>query len=440
MVWVRSVFAGLSSCRNANLLVAKTSSTLGTGNRSIDASPSLASLPPSPSSIVLAGCGVVGREIARCHVDRKIGFHWIDADADALAHAANTWIGDGNSVQAVPWIDGLFRVEVRNDGSVRTGPPQFGNAPLVIESVVEDAEIKRVLFRKLDERFAGTCMLASNTSTLRIANLARPPYQDRLVGMHFFMPVTRREGVEVVAHDGSDPGIRDVVFSHAQRLGKQPFFAPDDAGFIVNRMLSPYLNECLWMACEGISASTMQKAAHAYGMPMSPFRLIDTIGLETTLRAGSCYVRAFPNAIEPCPVITRMVKLGRKAGKMPRILEHHSDAKSGSTSSPYSDAFSTAAADVFKRYARDRPRMSLVEIVERMRLPMRREAAALRDQHDVGDATIDTAIWGGLAFRRSPGWTAEERDSDFTVQSRIAETFGLAMPKPTSRSSNEPKL
>ena len=366
---------------------------------------------------MLVGSGVVGREIAKCHVDRGIGFHWLDTDATSLTQTANDLSSLGGEIEATKWIDDLHRIEMLADGSVRAGAPEFGDSPLVIESIVEQADAKSALFQSLHGAFGDACMLASNTSTLRIAELAKPSFAERLIGMHFFMPVTQRDGVEIIPHDGTNAQVRDAAWAHARRLAKRPFLAPDDAGFIVNRMLSPYLNECLWMACEGVSASTMAAAATRYGMPISPFRLIDTIGLATTLRAGTCYVRVFPDAIEPCPVITRMVKLGRISGDLPQMLE------------PDAEVFTTEAQAVFDRYRRDRRKMSVSEIVERMRLPMRCEAAALRRIHGVRDSTIDAAMSGGLAFRTVPGWTAEERAADTATQRQVAKDFGVRMPK-----------
>lgn len=164
---------------------------------------------------------------------------------------------------------------------VTTSDEPMNGADLVVEAVVERAEVKDAVFAGLDKLLAANAILASNTSSLSIARMAdattRP---DKVAGLHFFNPVHKMELVEVVrAKQTSDATIARLV-SFVRALGKTPIVTADAPGFLVNRVLFPYLGEAVMMVAEGHDVHRIDKQVRAFGMPMGPLELLDQVGID----------------------------------------------------------------------------------------------------------------------------------------------------------------
>jgi 3-hydroxybutyryl-CoA dehydrogenase len=195
-------------------------------------------------------------------------------------------------------------------------------ADLMIEAVVEDADVKKDVFRRADELLPADAILASNTSSIPISSLAaatgRP---DKVIGMHFFNPVPVMALVEVVSTPQTSEETRAAVVELAEELGKTPAEANDFPGFVSNRILMPYVNEAVWALHDGVAEpeaiDTIAKLG--FNHPLGPLALADLIGLDTcvaileVLREGLCDER-----YEPCPLLREHVaagRLGRKSGE-----------------------------------------------------------------------------------------------------------------------------
>jgi 3-hydroxyacyl-CoA dehydrogenase/enoyl-CoA hydratase/3-hydroxybutyryl-CoA epimerase len=196
----------------------------------------------------------------------------------------------------------------------------IGKADLVIEAVPERLELKKALYESIEPRMKPSALLATNTSSIPLRDLAedlRNP--GRLVGLHFFNPVPRMELVEVVAHED----IFDVTFSRARafvrQIDKLPAPVASEPGFLVNRALMPYMAEALAMLAEGVSGPTIDAAAEAFGMPMGPVELADRVGLDICLAVADLLARR--QAAPPAPGLERLREkvargdLGVKTGK-----------------------------------------------------------------------------------------------------------------------------
>jgi 3-hydroxyacyl-CoA dehydrogenase len=154
-------------------------------------------------------------------------------------------------------------------------------ADFVIEAVVETIAAKREIFTRLDRLCRPTAVLASNTSSLRIAEMAEATlHPERVIGLHFFNPVPKMPLVEVVRAPHSDDAALATAIALAGRIGKTPILVNDAPGFVVNRVLIPYLGEALVMAGEGASVPAIDLIMKQWGMPMGPFELLDEIGLD----------------------------------------------------------------------------------------------------------------------------------------------------------------
>lgn len=197
----------------------------------------------------------------------------------------------------------------------------LADCDLIIESVVEDLEVKQALFRELDGIVQSSAILASNTSTLPVVEMAmvtnRP---NQVCGVHFFNPAPAMNLVEIVRPITADDATMDAVLAFAQACGKETVHAADRAGFIVNAILFPYLNNAVKLLESGVATRDDIDTAMKNGcnFPMGPFQLIDLIGLDTSVSILTALYDEFrdPN-FSPAPRLRRMVtagQLGRKSG------------------------------------------------------------------------------------------------------------------------------
>lgn len=192
---------------------------------------------------------------------------------------------------------------------------------LVVESVVEDLDVKRQLFAQLDQVCSNDTILATNTSTLAVTDVAMATERpDRVVGLHFFNPAPRMPLVEVVPAAATDRATVDAARRFAEDCGKETVTVKDNAGFVVNALLFPYLNGAVKMLDAGVASrediDTAMKGGCGY--PMGPLELLDLIGLDTSVSIMDALHADRPDAcLSPAPLLKRMVtagQLGRKSG------------------------------------------------------------------------------------------------------------------------------
>jgi 3-hydroxybutyryl-CoA dehydrogenase len=193
---------------------------------------------------------------------------------------------------------------------------------LVIEAIVENVEIKTTLFRQLDELLAPHGIICTNTSSLCVIELAaKTKRPNRVAGLHFFNPVPIMKLVEVVKTIATTQDVVDSLYDFAKRLGKEPILAKDTTGFVVNRLLVPYLLYAIKVYEEGLaSKEDIDKGMKlGCGYPMGPLELLDFVGLDTTYYIAQIMFDEFKDPMmAPPPLLKRMVlagNFGRKSGK-----------------------------------------------------------------------------------------------------------------------------
>ncbi|HYZ14417.1 MAG TPA: 3-hydroxybutyryl-CoA dehydrogenase [Actinomycetota bacterium] len=203
-----------------------------------------------------------------------------------------------------------------------TDPNDLADVDLVIEAATEDADTKRDVFRRLDEVVRPEVVLASNTSSIPIVDLgAATKRADRVIGMHFFNPVPVMGLIEIVKAITTSDETVEFAREYGAALGKTTVLSRDRAGFIVNTLLIPYLNDAIRMLEEGFASREDIDAAIDLGLnhPMGPLRLADLIGLDTCAQIGDVLYEEFRDArFAPPPLLRRMVaahRLGRKSGR-----------------------------------------------------------------------------------------------------------------------------
>jgi len=194
----------------------------------------------------------------------------------------------------------------------------FKRIPFVIEAVVENMEIKKKVIQEIENYLPLNAIIASNTSSLSITEMAKASQRpDRIVGMHFFNPVPLMPLVEVIRAERSSPQAVAQTVALGKQMGKTVIVVKDRPGFLVNRILMPYLLEASWLRQEGYSIEQIDEAATRFGMPMGPFRLMDEVGLDTGAKVADVIAAGYPH-MKVLPALQEMVKqgyLGKKNGR-----------------------------------------------------------------------------------------------------------------------------
>jgi 3-hydroxyacyl-CoA dehydrogenase/enoyl-CoA hydratase/3-hydroxybutyryl-CoA epimerase len=339
------------------------------------------------------GAGVMGGGIAQLLASRAVAVRLKDIRADAIAHG----LRHARTLYDRAVKRGRMKRREAEQHMNRIAPTLdysgFGNVDLVIEAVVERMDVKKEVLREVESRVKIGCVLTTNTSSLSVTEmqsvLRRP--QD-FCGMHFFNPVHRMPLVEVIrgAHT-SDEAVA-TVFSLARALDKTPVIVNDGPGFLVNRILAPYLNEAGWLLAEGASIESIDEALLDFGMPMGPLRLLDEIGLDVARHAAAVMHEAFGERMRPAPPLAALAAtplLGRKGGR--GFHTYEDDRETGVNEAVY--------AQLGAAVPRARREIAAEEIRARTILPMINEAARILEEGIVRSAgDVDVGMITGTGF------------------------------------------
>ncbi len=385
-------------------------------------------------SVLLVGAGVVGRAILAEHLRHGFPVLLLDLNPAALQQAAVEAVGEFTELkwcEAASPLPGL--------AAVRLGEHVEGDwAPeLLIESIPENLELKRSFFATASAALGASCILASNTSNLRIAEVFdQVADRTRCLGMHFFMPVGERPLVELIPCHVTDPEIMQSCRQHARRLAKDALVTGDSPGFVVNRLLVPYLNQSLLLLGRGASPELIAGAASRFGMPLSPLQLIDLIGIRTAFDSGRVFWRSFPKRIDPAPILSGMIKAGRLGAAFgggfygPGLQPMPgSDAPDSAHGGLHPDAIA-----VIERYQRDVRNWTTSEIVTALSLSMWLEAAEVLAAGVVDSPeAIELGLRGGLGYRGVGGFFEFfDRQGSATILTQLqtmADRASLAAPE-----------
>ncbi len=272
--------------------------------------------------IGVVGSGTMGNGIAQVLAQAGYPVVMMDTSPEALDRAAAT-IQKSLERLVKKGVLGAEQVPVILERVSRTTKPEpLREAQVVIEAVPEDADLKKELFRALDGSTGIDCILASNTSSIPITELAavtRRP--DRVIGMHFMNPVPVMTLVEIIRGHATSDETAGAVEKLAHELGKTPVTVEDYPGFVANRILMPMINESVFCLMEGVASREDIDTVMKLGMnhPMGPLTLADFIGLDVCLHIMEVLHRGLgDDKYRPCPLLRRMVQaghLGRKTGK-----------------------------------------------------------------------------------------------------------------------------
>ncbi|MGH7945232.1 MAG: 3-hydroxyacyl-CoA dehydrogenase NAD-binding domain-containing protein [Opitutaceae bacterium] len=269
--------------------------------------------------VAVIGAGTMGAGIAQWISARGTPVRLKDVNPEALARGMHAI----EKVYAEAVKRRVFTPQEAMAGIDRVTPLHthvpMHDVDLVIEAALEKLDVKQQVFREVDGRVAPHAVLATNTSALSIDAIAsavsRP---ERVVGMHFFNPVHRMQLVEIVRGKRTSSATVDTALQFTKAIGKLPVIVKDSPGFLVNRILLPYMVEAIWLFTEGTPAAAIDRLMMDFGMPMGPLRLIDEVGLDVAQHVAKDLERRLRSPIPINDTLEQMMAkgwLGRKSGR-----------------------------------------------------------------------------------------------------------------------------
>ena len=264
------------------------------------------------------GAGIMGSGIAAANVRRKITVNMTDTRHEALDKAVQTVMEEVSYNREIKGKDIERAIEYGPLINGTVSASEVADSDVVIEAAVENKDIKKQIFAGIEPLMRDDAILASNTSTIPISELAAElKHPERFCGIHFFNPVRKMKLVEVIRGQKTNDETVATAVAYVKRLGKMPIVCNDGPGFLVNRLLMPYMNEAVELVLSGADLKAVEKAAKTFGMPMGPFELYDMVGLDTSVYAGKVLCDAFPDRFsgnELLPSLVEAGRLGRKTG------------------------------------------------------------------------------------------------------------------------------
>jgi 3-hydroxyacyl-CoA dehydrogenase/enoyl-CoA hydratase/3-hydroxybutyryl-CoA epimerase/3-hydroxyacyl-CoA dehydrogenase/enoyl-CoA hydratase/3-hydroxybutyryl-CoA epimerase/enoyl-CoA isomerase len=338
------------------------------------------------------GAGIMGAGIAGAHVRRGIPVTLLDSAPPALEKGVANITKvmqsriDIGRMTAADLVAALGRLNTTAQVAA------MADRDVVIEAVVEDEPTKVQVYRDLQPLLKPDAILASNTSTISITRMARSVARpENFAGMHFFNPVDRMPLVEVIRGERTSDATVATLVALAKRIGKSPIVVRDCPGFLVNRILFPYINESLVLLEEGADPRAIDKAAVAFGMPMGPITLNDLVGLDTALYAGRVVNTAFADRARTSRILEELVAAGRLGQKSGSGFYNYARSPRG--------ADDPAFAALLERCRTGRREVGPEEITDRLFLPMLVEASRVLTEGIVREpGDVDMGLILGIGF------------------------------------------
>lgn len=352
------------------------------------------SKPGKPAQATVVGAGTMGAGIAGSLAEKGVAVRLADLSSAALGKALadhqKTVMGKVKK-RRMDRADGIAAID-RLDGA--EGITGMGRSTFAVEAVAEIMGVKHKVFGELAEKLPDGAVLATNTSSLSVSEIARQvPDPGRVVGMHFFNPVRKMPLVEVVRGAQTTDETVAQTCALAIALGKTPVVTADVPGFLVNRLLGPYVDEAVRLFVGGAEAKRIDDLMVDFGMPMGPLRLLDEVGLDIASHAAVSLHEGYGDRMAHSDGITGLMgdaRMGKKTGQ--GFYDHSAHGKKRAAAKPMGDLPNFQTGD-WARSLRDE------DLVDRMVLAMVNEAArCLEEKVVAGPAELDLATVFGTGF------------------------------------------
>ena len=345
------------------------------------------------NSVGVIGSGIMGQGIAAANVKRELPVVITDTCEDALRCGVQGILDEVSYNRELKGPDAKRAVHFASLLTAATHDVDLAKCDLVIEAVVERADVKKDVFARLEDQLADDAILATNTSTIPISELgADLAHPDRFLGIHFFNPVRKMPLVEIIrGKETSDRAIATAV-AYAKHIKKSPIVVQDGPGFLVNRLLLPYMSEAVELLLEGATPKAIDRAATSFGMPMGPIHLYDVVGLDVAAHAGGIMLEAFPDRAIASPLVSDLVAAGRLGQKSGCGFYSYNNKKR----KPEVDQELLPFVAARRKEERD---ITEEEITDRLLLPMLLEATRVLDDGIVEDVqNVDLGLIFGIGF------------------------------------------
>jgi 3-hydroxyacyl-CoA dehydrogenase/enoyl-CoA hydratase/3-hydroxybutyryl-CoA epimerase/enoyl-CoA isomerase len=333
------------------------------------------------SRVGVLGAGQMGAGIATAHARSAIPTAMVDVDdkriADGLKRATDVVAGRIKIGRATLADMQTLLSNLGTSVSYQV----FGDRDVVIEAVTENEELKTSLYKQLSPVMKKDAILATNTSTISITRMAESwPDARRFIGMHFFLPVDRMQLVEIIRGKKTNDETVVTIVELAKRIKKTPIVVNDCAGFLVNRILLPYMTEALALLIEGASMDAIDRVAMKFGMPVGPIALQDMVGLDTSCFAGKVLAAAYSDRALKITLLDDLIAAGRMGKKSGAGFRKFAGTKGKPADDPDFQPFleksRTAKRDVSDQEIEDRLFLSmLLEAVRTLEEGIVREPA-----------------------------------------------------------------
>ena len=282
-------------------------------------------------------------------------------------------------------------------------PVQMHSTDLVVEAASENMQVKKAIFADLEKRVRPDTILATNTSALSVTEIGRDLRDPgRVIGLHFFNPVHRMKLVEVARGELSSDFAVNTAVAFVQRIGKLPVVVRDRPGFLVNRILLPYLLEAVRLFVAGAHVEALDESMLDFGMPMGPLRLLDEVGLDVAADVGETLFRAFPDRMHTPGLFAQLLAANIKGKKTERGFYEYQNGRVAGVN--------RFAIDL--READDKASLTREQLQERMVFLMINEAARCLEERVVEDPRdVDFAMIMGTGFAPFRGGPLRYADS-----------------------------
>jgi 3-hydroxyacyl-CoA dehydrogenase/enoyl-CoA hydratase/3-hydroxybutyryl-CoA epimerase/3-hydroxyacyl-CoA dehydrogenase/enoyl-CoA hydratase/3-hydroxybutyryl-CoA epimerase/enoyl-CoA isomerase len=353
----------------------------------------------------ILGAGIMGAGIAAANARKGIAVALLDNNQLALQKgvggiaAGFQKLAERGRMKPDDATAALARIKA----SEKLG--DVADCDVVIEAIVENEKAKTAIYKELEPLVKPDAILASNTSTISITRMAKSLGKpERFCGMHFFNPVERMPLVEIIRGEKTSDQTVATLVALAKHIGKTPIVVKDGPGFLVNRILFPYLDEALQLLIEGAEPRELDKAALAFGMPMGPITLYDVVGLDTSVYAGMVMHLAFPERVHDSRLLVDLVTSGRLGQKSGAGFYRYAKGLKGEDD--------PALAPILAKHRKETRSISQEEITERLFLPMLTEATRVLEEGLVRDPTdVDMGLILGIGFPPQRGGILRWGDS-----------------------------
>lgn len=280
----------------------------------------------------------------------------------------------------------------------------FQRVDLVVEAVVENMDIKKSVFKELENVVSKDCILTSNTSSLSVSEMASVlETSERFAGLHFFNPVNKMPLVEIITHDKVAPETVESLYNWVLKTKKTPVIVKDGPGFLVNRILMPYLNEAAYLLKEGVAIEDVDEACLNFGMPMGPCRLMDEVGIDVAVKVAKIMHEGLGERAKSNDLSKELESaglLGKKNGKGFYLYDEKGKH--------------TEVNPQMKKFLPNlSKKMDEIEIQLRLFLPMINEAAMILDEKIVDrPVDVDLGLIFGIGFPPFRGGLLRYADSE----------------------------